>query len=89
VAREAIRNSQKHAYPSAVSISVIREPGCTRLVVTDDGLGFTVAERQRRGHQGHLGLRLLEGIVAQANGTLNVDSVPGAGTTVTLEIADR
>jgi len=86
VAREAIRNAQTHAHPSAVSVSVMREPGRTRLVVTDDGSGFALQERQRRGSEGHLGLSLLQDIVAQANGTLDVRSVPGAGTTVTLEL---
>jgi signal transduction histidine kinase len=86
VAREAIRNSQTHAHPSAVSVSVMREPGRTRLVVTDDGSGFAPQQRQRRGSEGHLGLSLLQDIVAQANGTLDVRSAPGAGTTVTLEL---
>ena len=64
----------------------MREPGGTRLVVTDDGSGFAPQQRQRRGSEGHLGLSLLQDIVAQANGTLDVRSAPGAGTTVTLEL---
>jgi two-component system NarL family sensor kinase len=86
VAREAIRNAQTHAHPSAVSVSVMHADGRTRLVVTDDGTGFAYPERHRRSREGHLGLKLLEDIVSQSNGTLDVRSAPGAGTTVTLEL---
>lgn len=86
VAREAIRNAQKHAKPSAVSLSVRHDPGVTRMTVTDDGLGFTPEDRARRGQEGHVGLTLLTDVVAQAGGTLTVRSAHGTGTTVALEV---
>ena len=90
VAREAIRNAQEHAEPTAVSVAVTRpQPDCTRLVVSDDGRGFAAGARERRGADGHLGLTLLEDIVAQADGTLEVRSSPGQGTTVQLELPAR
>jgi signal transduction histidine kinase len=96
VAREAIRNAQAHAQPRTVSVTVTRPspgttgaPGATRLVVRDDGRGFAAGERERRGEQGHLGLTLLEAIVAQAGGTLAIRSAPGEGTTVELELPAR
>jgi two-component system, NarL family, sensor kinase len=89
VAREAIRNAQTHAAPAAVSVVVTRDDPCTRLEVTDDGVGFAMADRRRRGSEGHVGLTLLQGVVTQAGGTLDVRSAPGAGTTVTLELAQR
>lgn len=85
-AREAIRNSQKHARPSAVTIAVRHDAEVTRMTVTDDGVGFSPEDRSRRGQQGHVGLTLLDDVVAQAGGTLTVHSVPAAGTTVTLEL---
>jgi two-component system, NarL family, sensor kinase len=90
VAREAIRNAQAHAQPTTVRVSVERPaPGATRLVVADDGHGFAPDARERRNAEGHLGLALLEGIVAQASGSLAVRSSPGAGTTVELELPAR
>jgi two-component system, NarL family, sensor kinase len=90
VAREALRNAQRHARPASVRVSVTRAPADgTRLVVADDGAGFAPEARERRGAQGHLGLTLLEGIVAQAGGALTVRSSPGAGTTVELELPAR
>jgi signal transduction histidine kinase len=61
----------------------------TRLVVTDDGRGFTAPDRQRRAEGGHIGLTLLEGLVAQAGGTLSIQSELGEGTTVELEVPAR
>lgn len=58
----------------------------TRLVVTDDGRGFAASDRERSAQEGHVGLTLLEGLVAQAGGTLSVRSEPGEGTTVELEV---
>jgi signal transduction histidine kinase len=90
VAREAIRNAQAHARPSSVRVEVTRPaPDMTRLVVSDDGAGFAADARERRGAEGHLGLTLLEDIVAQADGSLEVQSAPGAGTTVRLELPAR
>jgi signal transduction histidine kinase len=90
VAREAIRNAQLHAEPASVRVAVTHPtPDETRLAVTDDGKGFATDSRARRGAEGHLGLTLLEGLVAQADGTLSVQSTPGAGTTVELRLPRR
>jgi two-component system, NarL family, sensor kinase len=87
VAREAVRNAQSHGDPGSVRVEVTRAAtGTTRLVVADDGRGFAAAERERRAEEGHVGLTLLEGLVAQAGGTLSVRSEPGRGTTVELEV---
>jgi len=90
VAREAVRNAQAHGKPATVRVEVTRPaPGSIRLVVADDGRGFTAAERERRAAEGHVGLMLLEGLAVQAGGTLTVDSEPGRGTTVELEVPAR
>jgi signal transduction histidine kinase len=87
VAREALRNTQKYAEAESVRIEVTRpEPWKTRLVVTDDGKGFSADDRARRAEEGHVGLTLLESLVRQSNGTLAVRSEPGHGTTVELEV---
>ena len=89
-AREALRNVQKYAQATSVRVDVTRTGrGTTRLVVTDDGMGFSPEERARRGEEGHVGLRLLESLVRQSNGTLEVRSAPGEGTTVELEVPTR
>jgi|tagenome__1003787_1003787.scaffolds.fasta_scaffold20930100_2 two-component system NarL family sensor kinase len=90
VAREALRNTQKYAEADSVRIEVTRpEPDTTRLVVSDDGKGFTPGDRAQRAEEGHVGLTLLESLVRQSNGTLAVKSDPGEGTTVELEVPVR
>lgn len=90
VAREAIRNAREHAHAASVRVAVARTPAAaTQLVVSDDGQGFDPAARARRGEQGHLGLTLLDEVVTQAGGTLAVDSEPGRGTTVRMELPAR
>jgi two-component system, NarL family, sensor kinase len=90
VAREALRNTQKYAEADSVKIEVTRpEPWRTRLVVSDDGKGFSPEQREQRAEEGHVGLTLLESLVRQSNGTLAVRSDPGHGTTVELEVPTR
>jgi two-component system, NarL family, sensor kinase len=86
VARESIRNAQVHADPKSVRVEVSRSPAATRLVVADDGRGFSAAEREAREEGGHLGLKLLEDLAAQVGASLAIDARPGEGTTVTLEV---
>jgi signal transduction histidine kinase len=86
VAREALRNAQAHSGASSVRVEVSRDGDTARLVVADDGRGFAPADRERRGEAGHVGLTLLESLVAQSHGRLDIRSGPGAGTTVELEV---
>jgi two-component system NarL family sensor kinase len=90
VAREALRNAEKYAQADTVRVEVTRpDPSTTRLVVTDDGKGFSPQDRARRADEGHVGLTLLESLVRQSHGTLSVRSAPGQGTTVELEVPTR
>lgn len=85
-AGEAIRNVEKHARASHVSIGLRRQDSALRLVVVDDGVGFGEEERERRRAEGHVGLSLVEELAARAGGRVEVRSEPGAGTTFTLEV---
>jgi two-component system, NarL family, sensor kinase len=89
-AREAVRNVRAHAGASTVRVALTR-PGrdVARLVVEDDGRGFDAADRERSRQAGHVGLTLLEDLVRQADGRLDLRSAPGEGTTVELEVPTR
>jgi signal transduction histidine kinase len=93
VAREALRNVAEHAGASQVVVCVARatdgDRRAIRLTVVDDGHGFDGSMRARRADEGHLGMTLLEELVAEAGGTLEVRSAIGAGTTVELEVPIR
>lgn len=85
-AGEAIRNVERHAGASRVSVRIGRSDGLARLEIVDDGVGFTQAERERRRTEGHVGLSLLEELASRLDGSLDVRSTPGAGTTFVLEV---
>jgi two-component system, NarL family, sensor kinase len=86
-AQEAIRNAAAHAEPSQVDVSIHSGPDTVTLVVADDGRGFSVDESAPGTAGGHLGLSLLRDLADDAGATLEIDSTPGAGTRVRLEVS--
>jgi len=89
VAQEALRNVIAYADATNVSVDVDVFDSTARLLVADDGRGFSPDVRERRREEGHLGLSLIEELVSQAGGTLTIDSHEGAGTRVSLEVPVR
>jgi signal transduction histidine kinase len=86
VAQEALRNVVSHAAAEHVRVLLAVDDGAVRLVVDDDGRGFTTDTLDDRFTEGHVGLRSLAGLVAQLDGTLTVSSRPGTGTRVETSI---
>ena len=83
IAQEAVRNTVKHAGARSVSVRVAPTEAGARLVVEDDGSGF---DPSVVGEDGHFGLRVLEDLARDAGGELEIDSAPGAGARVTVEV---
>src|SRR5206468_538476 len=86
VAHEAVRNVATHAQATRLDVSLARDNGLARLVVADNGRGFSADRLERRREEGHLGLSLLTGLLAEAGGRLVVDSTPGQGTRLEAEV---
>lgn len=86
VAQEAVRNVVHHASATRVSVTVRREGDTLVLEVVDDGRGF---DPDAEGPEGHFGLRNLEGLVRESGGTLEVESAPGDGTALRMEVPVR
>jgi signal transduction histidine kinase len=85
VAQEAVRNVAEHSAAAAVDVRL--EAGATvRLTVADDGIGFDVARLADTPAGGHVGLLLLQDLARTAGGTLELDSSPGRGTRIHLEV---
>src|SRR5205807_8628451 len=61
VAQEAVRNVAAHAQATRLTLSLARDNGHARLVVADDGRGFSPDQLERRRDEGHIGLTLLTG----------------------------
>ena len=82
VVQEALTNVVRHAQASAASVTVSPRRTHLRVLVEDDGVGYSPDDPR----PGHLGI---EGMLERAQlvgGTLTVTSAPGVGTTVLLEV---
>jgi len=84
VAQEAIRNASAHAEPTTIDVAVRSADGRASLTVADDGRGF--ARPDARGPTGHFGLQLMRDLARDAEGELSVDSAPGRGTRIRVEV---
>jgi two-component system, NarL family, sensor kinase len=82
LARELLVNVARHARATVVTVELARAGAGLRLVVADDGRGFTREQEAAALRAGHIGLAAARERAAAAGGTLEVDSRPGAGTTV-------
>ncbi|HXF72758.1 MAG TPA: ATP-binding protein, partial [Actinomycetota bacterium] len=79
IALEALRNVRAHARARSVTLRLRGERGGLSLEVRDDGRGFDPAAPAARGHRGLASMRERAELVG---GRLEVESAPGAGTTV-------
>jgi signal transduction histidine kinase len=82
--QESLRNVEKHAGASHVSVRVHRERSSAVLEVADDGRG--IGEDGGSPADGHVGLRIVLDLVRDAGGTLTVAPAPGGGTVVRVEV---
>jgi PAS domain S-box-containing protein len=79
VAQEALSNATRHAGTGAASITLRQADGGLLLAVRDEGVGFDAAS-PRQGPS--LGLLSMRERVYLVNGTLDVETAPGRGTTL-------
>jgi signal transduction histidine kinase len=59
------------------------EPGCIRLAIEDDGVGFDPEAAEGSGGQG---LRNIRERAEKIDARCCIESSPGQGTTVTIEV---
>ncbi len=81
ITQEALTNVVKHAHAKHVSIVLTRRDGSISAVIEDDGRGFG-----DQGSTNGLGLLGMRERVALVDGRLRVESSPGAGTTLSIEV---
>lgn len=87
VTREALRNVATHADASHVIVKLEQQRlGRIVLHVRDDGRGFTAANADSSRSEGHLGLQLLYDLASDVGADLTIDSTPGVGTNLRLEL---
>ena len=80
-----MRNIARHAQAESVLIQLSESNGVIRIEIEDDGKGFepeNVSHADRR----HFGLMGIEERVEILGGKVRIDSAPGKGTRIHLEV---
>lgn len=91
IAQEVLANAVKHAQASHITLSLRNVGDSVVLGCTDDGKGFDVAETRAaragdaEGSQ-HFGMSSVAERCAIIEASLRIESVPGRGTTVLVEL---
>ncbi|APY89019.1 diguanylate cyclase [Streptomyces alfalfae] len=84
VAQEALHNALRHSGAASVAVTLDKRGAGAVLRVTDDGKGFDPQVIRRAGR--HLGLVSMRDRASGVGGRLTVDSAPGKGTTIEMEV---
>lgn len=85
ILQEALANAVLHSGAPEVRVSFTASPGGLVAVVRDDGIGFD-PDRVLAAGRGGLGLSGMRERAGYVSATFDVQSAPGAGTRVRLEI---
>jgi PAS domain S-box-containing protein len=82
IAQEGMHNAVKHAHATRLQLRLEQRDGAVCLEVADEGVGFDAG----RAYPGHLGLVSMRERAAAAGAELRIDSAPGRGTRVIVEL---
>ncbi|MEI7899844.1 MAG: ATP-binding protein [bacterium] len=80
--KEALNNAVKHGHPQRVRLALALGPGRAAMTVEDDGCGFSPGTVQAEAD----GLENMRQRMESVGGCCRVESAPGKGTRVILEI---
>ena len=84
IAQEALGNAVRHSGAQRVTLSLAARDSRISLRVQDDGRGFDPGEAVTRSRR--LGLTSMRERAEALGGTLAIDSAPGRGTTIEVEV---
>ncbi len=84
VAQEALHNALRHAEAEQVDVALEKHGQGAVLRITDDGQGFEPRATRSAGR--HLGLVSMRDRASGVGGRLTVESAPGKGTTIEMEV---
>ena len=85
IVQEALTNIAKHSEAGRVSIVVTQKAGSVGAIIEDDGRGFEPGSDV----DGGIGLIGMRERVALLDGSLAIESAPGKGTTLVVEVPVR
>jgi len=85
IGQEALTNIAKHAHAAHISLALDYRPTALTLRVEDDGAGFTHSTLPSPGDN-HFGLLGMSERAKRLAGRIDIDSAPGRGTLITVEV---
>lgn len=86
IIQEALTNIVKHAEANCVSVIMSLAGSSLTAIIEDDGKGFSIKAPMTAGSGKSLGLFGMNERASLVGGTLTIESKPGSGTTVFLQI---
>lgn len=84
ICQELVSNALKHARAKSIFVQLVKNEEHLTLMVEDDGKGFDLSKLKL---SDGIGLSNIEMRTKVMNGELNIDSSPGRGSVVTIEIS--
>lgn len=89
VVQEAFTNVRKHSGADQVELVVSTADHAVRISVRDHGCGFRPEAPRRDDGRSHYGLEIMRERIESIGGSLHIDSEPGRGTLVALDVPAR
>ncbi|MCQ4315069.1 histidine kinase [Pseudomonas zhaodongensis] len=84
IIQEAVNNVARHARAGTVNVRICRTDTALRVEIVDDGIGFDYLAARARAQS--LGLTSMEERAAALSGEVNIASLSGGGTRVTVRL---
>ena len=89
ILQEVMTNIIRHADATVVQVSLGYDPGQIKLIVSDNGCGFSEQSLEYARSQNRLGLYGIQERLELLNGSLDIQSTVGTGTKIVITIPIR
>jgi PAS domain S-box-containing protein len=86
IAQEALNNISKHAEAANVAVVLTYHPDRLMLIIEDDGKGFALDDKSLETTEKGFGIIGMKERAALLGGDLEIESVPGTGTTIMVRV---
>jgi PAS domain S-box-containing protein len=84
IIQETMNNSLKHSKCTKIDVQAVMHERMVVILIEDNGVGFEVKKSMKNNNG--IGLQSIRNRVISMNGTIEIDSVQGRGTSLTIEI---
>lgn len=84
--QEALTNAGKYSRANTMRVCIERDGSMAKISIIDDGQGFDTSQLKRGDDSPHFGLVFMRERMMQIGGSLKIESTPGHGTTLMLDV---